>query len=121
MSIPLLADLIDSVEAFTNARSMPGAIYNIELKNNPAFDGKYNATPAELVEAVMKIVKSKKIGNRYYIQSFDFRPLQYTHEHYPKTTIGFLTSSTTETFETNIEKTWLLPGYLQSRIHPSYT
>jgi glycerophosphoryl diester phosphodiesterase len=109
VSIPLLSDLIDSVEAFTKSRSMPGAIYNIELKNDPTYDGKLNATPSELVEATMKVVKSKNIGNRFYIQSFDFRPLQYVHKTYPKVTTGFLTNDTKSNFEANIEKLGFVP------------
>lgn len=109
VSIPTLSDLIDSVEAFTKSRSMPGAIYNIELKNDPKYDGIYNATPPELIEATMKVVNSKKIGNRFYIQSFDFRPLQYVRKTYPKVTVGFLTSDAKTTFEANIEKLGFVP------------
>lgn len=109
VSIPLLNDLIDSVEAFTKQHSMPGAIYNIELKNDPKYDGIYNAAPAELVEATMKVVKSKNIGNRFYIQSFDFRPLQYVHKTYPKVTVGFLTNDAKSNFGANIEKLGFVP------------
>lgn len=109
VSIPLLSDLIDSVELFTRLNSMPGAIYNIELKNDPKYDGVYNATPSELVEATMKVVKSKNIGNRFYIQSFDFRPLQYVHKTYPNVTVGFLTNDTKMDFDANTEKLGFLP------------
>ncbi len=109
VSIPTLSELIDSVEAFTKQRSMRPAIYNIELKSDPSFDGKYNATPSELIEATMKVVNSKKIGNRFYIQSFDFRPLQYVRKTYPKVTVGFLTSNAKTTFEDNIEKLGFVP------------
>ena len=109
VSIPTLSDLIDSVEAFTKQSSMHRAIYNIELKNDPAFDGKFNATPSELIEATMKVVNSKKIGNRFYIQSFDFRPLQYVRKNYPKVTVGFLTSDAKTSFEDNIEKLGFVP------------
>jgi glycerophosphoryl diester phosphodiesterase len=91
--IPLFGELIDSVEHFTKSNKLPGTIYNIELKTSVKYDSVYNAKPKELVDAVMQIVRQKNIGNRFYIQSFDVRPLQVVHRDYPGVTIGFLTDS----------------------------
>jgi len=106
--IPLLGELIDSVEQHTTASKLPKVIYNIELKTSPAFDSVYNSRPEELVDAVMKIVNSKKIGDRFYIQSFDKRPLQYVRKKYPRVTIGFLLSNT-ESFDENIKQLGFVP------------
>jgi glycerophosphoryl diester phosphodiesterase len=107
--MPLLGELIDSVEAFSKERRLPAPIYNIELKTSVAYDtNRYNSPPAELVEAVMQVVNSKNIGNRFYIQSFDMRPLQYIHQKYPKVVIGFLTGSKIS-FEDNIKQLGFLP------------
>lgn len=92
--MPLLGELIDSVEAYTQSRRLPGIIYNIELKTNPRYEGLgYNAVYKQVVDAVMDVVKSKNINNRYYIQSFDVRPLQYVHEKYAFVPVGFLTDA----------------------------
>ena len=101
--IPLFSELIDSVENFTKAQNLPPIIYNIELKSSVSFDGHLNADPKTLVDAVMKVVKSRNIGNRYYIQSFDYRPLQYVHHEYPKVPIAFLTGNPTS-FEQNLKE-----------------
>lgn len=106
--IPLLGELIDSVEQYTTANKLPKVIYNIELKTSAAFDSIYNSKPEELVDAVMAIVKSKKIGNRFYIQSFDMRPLQYVHKKYPDVTIGFLLSNP-KSFDENITLLGFVP------------
>jgi glycerophosphoryl diester phosphodiesterase len=106
--IPLLGELIDSVEHYTTTKKLPKVIYNIELKTSPAFDSIYNSKPEELVDAVMSVVKSKKIGDRFYIQSFDKRPLQYAHRKYPDVTIGFLVSNTS-TFDENIQQLGFVP------------
>jgi len=106
--IPLLDELIDSVEQYTAQRKLPKVIYNIELKTSPKFDSALNATPEALVDAVMEIVKSKKIGDRFYIQSFDMRPLQYVHGKYPNVTIGYLLSNTS-TFDENIKQLGFIP------------
>lgn len=106
--IPLLGELIDSVEQFTKNRKLSNVIYNIELKTSTAFDSVYNSKPEELVDAVMAVVKSKKIGDRFYIQSFDKRPLQYVHKKYPKVTIGFLVGNT-DPYEENIRQLGFVP------------
>ncbi|WP_276485957.1 glycerophosphodiester phosphodiesterase family protein [Paraflavitalea pollutisoli] len=108
--MPLLGELIDSVEAFTAARGGTPVIYNIEVKTSPQYDTlNYNAGPEEMIKSVMDVVKSKKIGNRFYIQSFDFRPLQEVHNKYPGTTIGFLTGDPKMSLEDNLKKLGFTP------------
>lgn len=106
--IPLLGELIDSVEQYTNSKKMSKMIYNIELKTRPDFDDVYNSKPEELVDAVMAVVKGKNIGDRFYIQSFDMRPLQYARTKYPKVTLGYLLSNT-NSFEDNIKQLGFVP------------
>lgn len=106
--IPLLGELIDSVEQYVKRKKLPLPVYNIELKSSVAFDSVYNAKPEELVDAVMAVVKQTKIGDRFYIQSFDVRPLQYVHKKYPKVVVGFLVSNK-NTFDENIQQLGFLP------------
>lgn len=107
--MPLLGELIDSVEQYTAARKLPGTIYNIEIKANPKMDGVYQPVPAVLVKAVMDVVQSKNIGNRFYIQSFDIRQLQETRKQYPGVTIGFLTGDKTLSLEQNLKAIGFVP------------
>jgi glycerophosphoryl diester phosphodiesterase len=108
--MPLLEELIDSVEQYTASKGLPGVIYNIELKTNTRFDSLgYNAAPATLVEAVMGVVQSKSIGNRFYIQSFDVRPLQVVKKKYPSVRIGFLTDAD-QPFEANLQTLGFQPN-----------
>jgi glycerophosphoryl diester phosphodiesterase len=106
--IPLLGELIDSVENYTSSHKLSSTIYNIELKTAVSYDSVYNAKPEELVDAVLKVVKDKKIGKRFYIQSFDYRPLQYIHRQYPEVSLAFLTGSE-QSFEKNIEELGFRP------------
>jgi glycerophosphoryl diester phosphodiesterase len=80
---PLLSDLIDSVQQYmiTSKRTLP--YYNIETKSNPEFDGVFQPKPDEFVELLMEVIKEKGIEEHVIIQSFDFRTLQYLHQHYP--------------------------------------
>jgi glycerophosphoryl diester phosphodiesterase len=51
----------------------------------------------------MDVVNSKKIGNRFYIQSFDVRQIQEVHKRYPHVVTGFLTSDKEVSFEENLK------------------
>lgn len=107
--IPLLGELIDSVEQYLDEKGLPGIIYNIEIKANPLRDGFYQPAPKELMDLVMAVVNEKEIENRYYIQSFDIRQIQEVRKRYPHVVTGFLTGDTTATFEANLEKIGFLP------------
>ncbi len=80
---PLLADLFDSVSQYMTTRRRPFPFYNIEIKSDPATDGIFQPAPAEFVELLMNVIKQYSQEDNIIIQSFDFRPLQYLHEHYP--------------------------------------
>lgn len=85
---PLLSDVIDNVEKYAGSFGKK-LFYNIETKSNSNTDNLYHPAPAEFVELIMSVVKAKGIQQRVIIQSFDFRTLQYLHQHYPaiKTTM----------------------------------
>ncbi|WP_202621819.1 glycerophosphodiester phosphodiesterase family protein [Pontibacter russatus] len=107
--IPLLGELIDSVEQYAAAKGLPPVIYNIEIKADPAKDGVYQPAPAELVKRVMDVVHEKKIGSRFYLQSFDIRQIQEAHRQYPQVVTGFLTSDKNASLEENLRRIGFLP------------
>ena len=80
---PRLADVIDSVKNYMMMARRPFPYYNIETKTNPATDNIYHPAPAEFVELLMAVIKEKQLEDFVIIQSFDFRTLQYLHQHYP--------------------------------------
>lgn len=80
---PLLADMIDAVETYCSNNKKPLPQYNIETKSQPGTDDQYHPKPAEFVELLVSVIKSKNITERVIIQSFDPRTLQYLHEKYP--------------------------------------
>ena len=107
--IPLLSELIDSVEQFTSRKGYAPIIYNIEIKANPEQDGVYQPAPEEYMKLVMDVVKASDIGNRFYIQSFDIRQIQEIHKHYPGVATGFLTSKRDATLEQNLKEIGFTP------------
>ncbi len=83
VSKPRLTDLIDSVEWYCKQKKLNSPAFNIETKTLPQSDGLYHPPPAEFVETLMSVIRSKGIQKRTTIQSFDFRTLQYVHQKYP--------------------------------------
>lgn len=82
---PLLSEVIDFTENYIS-KNYPGKKiqYNIETKSDPKGDNIYHPLPAEFVDLLVKIIQSRNITERVYIQSFDVRTLQYLHKKYPK-------------------------------------
>lgn len=114
--MPLLGELIDSVEAYVTASHLPRPIYNIELKTSVRYDSLgYNAAPADVVKAVMDEVRARNIGNRFYIQSFDVRPLQIVRKQYPGVVTGFLTTG--NNLDSNLKALEFIPHIYS----PEYT
>jgi glycerophosphoryl diester phosphodiesterase len=81
---PLLRDLFDSVAVYMQSHNRQQPYFNIETKCLPIGDGLYHPKPDEFVELLMAVIKEKKLEERVIIQSFDFRTLQYLHQHYPQ-------------------------------------
>ena len=80
---PLLADVFTAIKKEMMTRRRPFPYYNIETKTNPATDNIYHPAPAEFVELLMAVIKENQMEDFVIIQSFDFRTLQYLHQHYP--------------------------------------
>jgi glycerophosphoryl diester phosphodiesterase len=80
---PLLSDLFKAVKEYMMTARRPFPFYNIETKSLPETDNKYHPAPAEFVELLMKEIKDNQMEDFVVIQSFDFRTLQYLHQHYP--------------------------------------
>ncbi|WP_126973295.1 glycerophosphodiester phosphodiesterase family protein [Gynurincola endophyticus] len=110
VSMPLFGEMIDSVEAYTKTKGLQPVVYNIELKTSPYYDSiGYNATPQVLVDKLMELIKSKNIGDRYYIQSFDKRVLVYSKEKYPQVPLGFLTGDGKVSMSQHLDELGFLP------------
>lgn len=88
--IPLLADVIDSVQHYLKANKKPQVFYNIETKSNPKNDNVYNPEPEKFIDLLMTVIQGKKITPYVIIQSFDKRTLQVLHQKYPQVRTSYL-------------------------------
>lgn len=108
---PLLSELIDSVEAFTQSRHLPDVYYLIEIKSDAQTDGFAQPAPQEFVKILMAVLKPKHLGSRLLLQSFDIRPLQVLHHDYPKIALGFLTADKETGLEENLNRLGFTPAF----------
>jgi glycerophosphoryl diester phosphodiesterase len=114
---PLLGELIDSTDRYAKSIGKP-VMYNIELKTNAAYDGTKQPPVEETVDLVMQVVKEKKIEDRSYLQSFDFRPLQILHKKYPNIVTAVLISDKDKrSFEQQLNEL----GYSPQMYSPHYS
>ena len=113
--IPLLADLIDSVQHEIKVKNKKQYFYNIETKCSAKGDGVTNPKPEVFVKLLMDVIKSKKIEQYVVIQSFDKRTIQIINQEYPNIKTSFLVSNK-KTYEENIADL----GYKPFILSPAY-
>lgn len=113
--IPLLADLIDSVQKEIKLKGKKQLFYNIETKCDVAGDNVVNPTPAVFVKLLMDVIEQKKITPYVVIQSFDKRTIQIINKQYPKVKTSFLVDNK-KTYEENIADL----GYKPFILSPNY-
>jgi glycerophosphoryl diester phosphodiesterase len=105
---PLLAETIDSVEAYVKEKKLKKPNYVIETALIRKGDVEFQPEPSEFVELIMDVVKDKKLSKRVTIQSLDIRTLQYLHEKYPKIKTSLMIDEKEE-LEKNIENLGFTP------------
>jgi len=115
---PLLADMIDSIEAHNKKHSLRSIQYNIETKCLPETDNLFHPEPNEFVDLLMNLIINKSIQERVIVQSFDIRTLQYLKVNYPSVKTSLL-------YEPAIVKDVLKQieelGFLPDIYSPDYT
>lgn len=92
--IPLLSDVIDSVQNYLKATGKKQVFYNIETKSSEKEDNIYNPDPETFVKLLMDVIEQKKVSQWVIIQSFDKRTLQVLNRKYPKVKTAYLISNT---------------------------
>jgi len=105
VSIPLLEDVIDSVQYYIKNENREQVFYNIEAKSSEAGDHLLNPVPEVFVKLLMDVIKSKKIAPYVIIQSADVRILQVLRKEYPQMKTSYLVGGKRKDFtlEENLE------------------
>ncbi len=98
---PLLKEVIELCESY-NKQHGTNVGYNIEIKSLPEGDNIFHPEPAEFCELVVQALDSVIPKDRLVIQSFDFRELEYMHEHHPEFTLSALVEA--DSVDVNLKK-----------------
>ncbi|MGN6616158.1 MAG: glycerophosphodiester phosphodiesterase family protein [Ilyomonas sp.] len=114
---PLLSELIDSVEAYTKSNNLSPVYYLLEIKSSEKSDGVEQPDPQTYIKILMDVLKTKNLGKRLIIQSFDMRPLQVLHREYPGIALGFLTGDKKTSFEENLQALGFVPVFYNPEYH----
>jgi glycerophosphoryl diester phosphodiesterase len=110
VSKPLLADLVQASEEYSRQKKNP-VNYNIEIKSLGGEEGKTHPPISEFAELVAETIKQKGIVSKTTIQSFDIKPLQYLHQHYPEIKLALLVEGTDKlTLEEQIKRLGFVPA-----------
>lgn len=114
---PTLAAMFDSVAQYMQQAKRPYPYFNIETKCLPATDNVFHPAPGPFVEMLMQVIKAKGMEKQVIIQSFDFRSLQYLHQHYPHIKTAMLIEDTDKLpFEAQLKKL----GFVATIYSPHY-
>lgn len=105
--VPLLADVIDSVQNYLKVNNKPQVFYNIETKSKPGGDNLLHPEPEKFVKLLMDVVQRKNITPYVIIQSFDPRTLQVLHREYPHVKTSLLVDK--GTFADNLNQLGFTP------------
>lgn len=98
VSIPLLEDVIDSVQHYIKKEGREQVFYNIEIKSSEEGDHKYNPAPEEFVKLLMEVTEKKGITPYVIVQSADVRTLRVLREKYRHVRISYLVGARRKDF-----------------------
>lgn len=113
---PLLSTLLDVSEAQLRTLNRTDIIYNIEIKSDPEEEKKgHQPDYKKFSDLVIGTIVEKLPSQRYIIQSFDWRVLQYIHKKYPDIRLSALTSD-----EIKVEEDLKRLGFIPYVYSPYY-
>jgi glycerophosphoryl diester phosphodiesterase len=90
---PRLIDVFKMAEKYCKDHRRNEVYYNIEIKSNPEWDGKYHPEYYDFSDVVFETIDAYVPWSRVNIQSLDHRILQYFHQMYPDVTLAVLEES----------------------------
>ena len=112
---PRLVDVFKMAEKYCKDQRRNEVYYNIEIKSNPEWDGKYHPAYYDFSDIVYSTIDAYVPWRRVNIQSFDHRILQYFHKMYPDVTLAILEES-----EQDVERVIEMLGFKPEIYSPHF-
>lgn len=108
---PLFIDAIMEIQQYSEENGLEYVHFNIELKSQDEWEGRFHPSTEEYAELLLHELYSLPIEERYNVQSFDIRALQYIHHSNPDIPLSLLVDNT-ENVERKIEQLGFVPDIL---------
>lgn len=87
---PSFVEILMQTDAYCRANTRELPLFNLEIKSNPAWDGKLTPPVEEFARLVVDQVRQLQISPRVTIQSFDLRALQAVRQLAPELRLSLL-------------------------------
>lgn len=115
--MPLLTEVIDSIEIFTKENYHAPVYYMPEIKSNPDYYGISQPYPEQFVRIVMEALRPyiKEIKRRIIFQCADLEPLQILHRDYPDIQLALLPHGRNVSIDEYIGKLGFKPDFYLPR------
>lgn len=114
---PLLSEVILKVDEHTESKGFKPVFFNIEIKSDPSSEGRFHPSPELFCNLVLEVLKDLPV-DRYSIQSFDVRILQWLHQNRPDVRLAYLFESLDEQQTLSMKIKQL--GFTPQIISPNY-
>lgn len=105
---PLLRDVFKAVDDYAKKNNLKPVRFNIEIKSNPDWDGKFTPPPDVFAKKVYDEIIRGKMKDRVIVQSFDVRALQEMRKFPVKLPLALLVGNK-DGIEKSIEKLGFQP------------
>jgi len=105
---PLLRDVIDAMELYTQQKGLLPISYNIEIKRLPKDDGIFHPNGLDFSTLIIDILRKKKVLERSQFQSFDIECMHVAHQLAPELKLSFLVDNEKSAAE-NIKDLGFMP------------
>lgn len=105
---PLLKDVFKAVNDYAKRKKLKPVRFNIEIKSNPEWDGKFTPLPDVFAKIVYDEILKNKMEKQVIVQSFDVRSLQEMRKFPVKLPLALLVMNK-DGIEKNIEKLGFQP------------
>ena len=112
---PLLSEIFEAVEAHRVKNNLPYSQFNIEIKSSIENEEIFHPPFQQYTELLVEVCEKYNVIDRLTIQSFDVRPLRYTHQYYPFIPLSLLVEN-----DLSLEENLNDLGFVPSVYSPEY-
>ncbi len=112
---PLLSEVLEAIEVDRSKNDLPYSQFNIEIKSTIENEEIFHPPFQQYTELLVAVCEEYNVIDRLTLQSFDVRPLRYTHQYYPFIPLSLLVEN-----DLSLEENLNDLGFVPSVYSPEY-